>query len=546
MSALQVVLGLMVAVTALALLARMVRIPYPILLVLGGLAIALVPGLPRVSLAPDVVFLVFLPPLVFAAGWFTSLRDVKANLRAIGLLSIGLVLATVVVVAVVAHALVPGLTWAAAFVVGAIVSPTDTVAPSAVFQRLGAPRRLVTILEGESLVNDATGLIAYKFAVVAVVTGAFSPWQAGLQFVLSSLGGVALGLAIMWLLNQLMRRVGEAPIEITLSFLAPYAVYLAAQQLGLSGVLAVAAAGIYASRRDPQTFSAGTRVAAYAVWEVTLFVLNGLVFVLIGLQLPVALDQVAGRSAAQLVGYGLAVSAAAILLRLLWVFPGAYVPRFLSARIRARESDPGWRNVLVVAWTGMRGAVSLAAALALPLTVNGGAPFPDRGLILLVTFCVILATLVGQGLTLPPLMRWLGVGSDEAGVAEEVEARTRAIEAALARLDELEVEGQVPTDGIRFVRAHYGKRQKQVQALLGRVDHEHGPGDGLHHDHEPGSDHVEDHRSRMAAVKRLQLEGIAAERAVIVQLRNTGVIGDDALMQVQRELDLEELRLAQA
>ena len=543
MSALQVTLGLMAAVAVLALAARKLQVPYPILLVVGGLAIALVPGLPRVTLAPDVVFLVFLPPLVYSGGWLTSLRDFRANLRPIGLLSIGLVLATTAGIAVVAHALIPGLPWAAAFALGAIVSPTDTVAPTAIFQRLGVPRRVAAVLEGESLVNDATGLIAYRYAVAAVMTGVFMPWQAGMQLVVSSVGGLVVGLALAWLLNQVQRRLEDAPIEVTLSFLVPYAIYLAAQGLGVSGVLAAAAAGVYASRRSPRTFSAATRIQAYAVWEVGLFVLNGLVFVLIGLQLPLILEGLAGRPAAQLVGYGLAISLAVVLIRFLWVFPATYLPRLLSARLRSRDPYPGWRNVMVVAWTGMRGVVSLAAALSLPLTTTTGAPFPDRDLLLLITFCVILVTLVGQGLTLPVLMHRLGLAAED-GSEEELQARTRAIEAALTRFEELAAENSAAAAGEPIIRAYYGKRRRQAETRLGRVDHEHGPEDGLHHEHEPGRDHTEDHRDRLAAIQRLRLELLQAERAAIVALRDAGIIGDEVLVRVERDLDLEELQLA--
>src|SRR6266700_2692830 len=444
MSALQVILGLLVAVAVLALAARKLHVPYPIVLVVGGLTIALVPGLPPVTLAPDVVFLVFLPPLVYSAGWLTSLRDFKANLRPIGLLSIGLVLATTGCIAVLAHALVPGLPWAAAFALGAIVSPTDTVAP---------------------------------------------------------------------------------------------------QAIDLSGVLAVAAAGIYASRRNHETFSAATRLQAIAVWEVCMFVMNGLVFVLIGLQLPLVREGLAGQPVVQLLGYGLAISLAVILVRLLWVFPATYLPRLLSPRVRAKDPYPDWREVVVVAWTGMRGVVSLAAALSLPLTTAGGRPFPGRDLIVLITFCVILVTLVGQGLTLPPLLRWLRLGGGDAFADEETAARTRAIDAALARLEELGQGEGATEDGMRYLRAYYGKRRRTVETQAGQVDHEHGPEDGLRHAHESGRDHVDDHRDRPAAMTRLHLELLGAERAAIVRLRDIGEIGDEVLLKVQRDLDLEEVRL---
>ncbi len=546
MPALQVVIGLLLAVAVLALAARKLGVPYPIVLVVGGLAIALLPRLPRVTLAPDIVFLVFLPPLVFAAGWFTSLRDFKANLRPIGLLSIGLVLATTAMVAVVAHALVPGMPWAVALALGAIVSPTDTVAPAAIFRRLGAPRRAAAVLEGESLVNDATGLILYRYAVIAVVTGAFSPWQAGLQFVVSSIGGIAVGLLLAWVLNEILLRLDDPVIEITISFLVPYVIYLAAQQLGLSGVLAVAAAGIYSSRRSSETFSAASRVQAYAVWEVGLFVLNGLVFVLIGLQLPLIVQGLAGRPAGQVLGYALAIAATVVLGRVLWVFPATYLPRALSNRLRAHDPYPDWRQVAVVSWAGMRGVVSLAAALSLPLTTAGGQAFPYRDLVLLLTFSVILVTLVGQGLTLGPLMRLLGVGDDGSAEAEELAARTHGIEAALARLQLLADEDWTTEYGVSYVRAYYGKRRHEVETRFGQMGHDHADGAAMHHDHDEGSDHVEDHRLRLATLNRLRIELLAVERTAVVALRDAGTIGDEVLQRVQRDIDLEELRLVQA
>ncbi|HEY4026410.1 MAG TPA: Na+/H+ antiporter [Candidatus Dormibacteraeota bacterium] len=538
-----IVLGLMVAVALLALAAHHLNVPYPILLVLGGLAIALVPGLPRVELAPDTVFLVFLPPLIYAAGWFTSLRDFKANLRPIALLAVGLVLFTVGCIGVVTHMLAPDLPWAAALALGAIIAPTDPVAGTAIFQRLGVPRRIMTILEGESLLNDATGLIALNYAKVAVVTGAFSIWAAGLEFVLSGAGGVALGLALGWLVNQLMKRIQDPPIEITLSILVPYGIYLLTIPTHVSGVLAVAAAGIYAARRSPQTWTAATRIPAYAVWEVLLFVLNGLVFILIGLQLPAVIDGLAGQPVPRLVATAGIITLAVIVTRFVWVFPATYVPRFLSAAIRRRDPYPGWRNVVVIAWTGMRGVVSLAAALSLPLTVRGGAPFPGRDLILLVTFSVILVTVVLQGLSLPVLLRRLGVAADGSAMQEELEARTRSMEAAVARLDELAGEEWTREEGVAWMRMYYGKRRKHIDTQFGRVNHEHRDGG---HQHEEGVDHVEAHRSSLAGHRRLRRELLDVERTTLLGLRDAGVIGDQVLFRVQRDLDLEDIQLAEA
>lgn len=546
MSAVEVVLGLLVPVTVLALLARRLNVPYPILLVLGGLVLGFVPGLPPVRLAPEVVFLVFLPLLIMAAGWYTSVQDLKTNRRPIVLLSVGLVLFSTVGVAAVAQAVIPGLGWGPALVLGAIVSPTDAVAATAIMERLGAPRRLVTLLEGESLLNDATGLVAYRFAVAAVVAGTFSAWVAGSMFALSLVAGVAIGLAVGWMLIQVWRRIEDPLVGITLSFLAPYAAYLLADRvLGVSGVLAVAVTSIYASRRSSEVIPAAVRIQAVGVWDLLIFVLNGLAFILVGLQLRQVLASVGHESVWNLVFTGAAVSLAVVAARFIWVFPSAYLPRFLSRRIRERDPYPGWRNVVVVGWSGMRGVVSLAAALAVPLTVSGGESFPQRDLIIFLTFCIILVTLVGQGLSLPPLLRLLGVASDGTEVHEEARARFRAIDAAMKRLDELAEQDWTNETGLSYVRAYYEKRRHKLRTRFGKLDHEHSAAADGHggHVHAEGADHLEDHRSRQENLRRLRQELLDTERATVIQLRNVGVINDTVLRQVERDLDLEELQL---
>ncbi|MGA2871491.1 MAG: Na+/H+ antiporter, partial [Verrucomicrobiota bacterium] len=385
--------GLLLAVAIIALLARKLHIPYPILFLIGGLLIGCVPELPKVRLSPDLVFLVFLPPLLFPAAFFTSWRDFRANLRPISLLAIGLVLFTTVVVAFLAYYFF-NLPLAAGFVLGAIISPPDAIAATAIAERLSVPRRIVTILEGESLVNDATALIAYRFAVAAVLTGTFSLADAGLQFVFVSVGGVLTGLAVGWLAVWFHKRVDDAPIEITVSLLTPFVAYLPAEHMHVSGVLSVVTAGLYIGRQTPLILSYRTRLQGGPVWSMLEFLLNGFVFILIGLQLPDILHTLSEHkdyTISQLVGYSLIISVAVIVVRLLWVFPAAYLPRFLSKKVRAKDPYPNWRHVTIIGWTGMRGVVSLAAALALRDT------FPGRDLILFLTFMVILATLVVQG-----------------------------------------------------------------------------------------------------------------------------------------------------
>ena len=538
MSQLEIILGLLVAVAVLATLAARLRIPYPILLVVGGSLLGFVPGLPRVELDPELVFLLFLPPLLYVSALFTSWRDFRANFRAITLLAVGLVLMTTVVVAAVVH-LVIGLPWAAAFVLGAIVSPTDAIAATAVAQRLGVPRRIVTILEGESLVNDATGIVAYRIAVAAVVTGAFSVWEAGLQFVVGAAGGVGAGLVIGWLVVLARRHLTDDPsVQNTISLLTPFVAYLVAEELppylwhgllGLSGelhfsgVLAVVTTGLYLGRKGPYIISSGTRLQGYATWELITFLLNGLIFILIGLQLRNVVGGLSEYTVGELFLYGVLVSATAILVRLLWIFPATYLPRWASRKLRERDPSPPWRNVAVLGWTGMRGVISLAAALALPLTVAGGDPFVWRDLIIFLTFCVILATLVVQGLSLPAVIRALGLEDDRIGEREETHGRIRVAEAALERLEELVEEAWVREDTAERVRGLYDYRRNRFAS---RFD---GDPEGV--------------EERSAAYQRLMVELLRAQRRTLVRLRDEGKIGDEAMHRIERDLDLEESRL---
>ena len=529
-SILILVLGLLVAVVALAIIAPRLHIPYPILLVLGGLLLGFVPGLPRFTLDPDVVFLLFLPLLLSSSAWQTSWRDFHANLRPISLLAFGMVLLTTIVVAVVVHVLIPGLPWAVAFVLGAIVSPTDAVAATAIAQRLGIPQRIVTILEGESLVNDATGLVAYRFAVAAVVTGVFSLGEASLQFVVVSVGGIALGLVAGWSLSYVHRWLDNPPLEITITLVTPFAVYLLSEEvLHVSGVLATVTTGLYLTWRAPTFFSSGTRLQAEAVWAMLIFLLNGLVFILIGLQLPGILailnTTIAQRSPILLVWYAILVSLTVILARLVWVFPQALLPRLLSRRLRERDPYPGWRPVVLIGWTGMRGVVSLAAALALPEVTAEGAAFPERAFVIYLTFGVILATLVVQGLSLPLLIRGLGLHDDGASQRQETQARLTAAQAALARLDELASQNEASQESAQHLRKHY---EAQVRSLTKRFKQV---------ANEPGEDHA-------ITYQRLQREALQAERSAVIGLRNQGEINDEVLRRLERELDLEEQRLA--
>lgn len=520
----EIFVGMLLVVAVLALLARKIHIPYPILFVIGGLSLGFIPGIPRVHLNPELVFVFFLPPLLYPAALFTSWRDFRANLRPIGLLAIGLVLITTLSIALLAHHFLE-LPLAAGFVLGAIVSPPDAIAATAIAERLKVPRRIVTVLEGESLVNDASALVAYRFGVAAVVTGAFSLAQAGEKFVIACVGGVLFGLFVGWLVGQFHRRVVDAPIEITVTLLTPFAAYLPAERLGVSGVLAVVAAGLYLGRRLPEITDFQTRLDARPVWDMVEFVLNGFVFILIGLQLPDILHTASMKrfSTTRLVWDALFVSLAVIVIRVLWVFPATYLPRVLSNSLRERDPYPSWRHVAIVAWTGMRGVVSLAAAMALPLTRRDGSPFPQRDLIVFLSFFVILATLVVQGLSLPPLIRWLRIEDDNSLENEEREARLAANKAALARLTEAERDPS-KTGALKRLRIEYEDRVRQLEAT------EH--------------DHVRKHlRLFSNEYERLSRDALNEERRTILELRNKDVINDEVFRRIQIDIDLAEARL---
>jgi CPA1 family monovalent cation:H+ antiporter len=538
---LEIVLGLLVAVAALATLATRLKIPYPILLVLGGSALGFVPQLPRVVLDPELVFLLFLPPLLYVSALFTSWRDFRANARPITLLAVGPVLMTTFVVGAIVHA-IAGLPWAAGFVLGAIVSPTDAIAATTVAQRLGVPRRIVTVLEGESLVNDATGIVAYRVAVAAVVTGAFSIWEAGLQFVVGAAGGVAVGFAVGWLVVWARRHLSEDPsVQNIVSLLTPFVAYLAAEELPhnlwealhdlvgvpadlhFSGVLAVVTTGLYLGRKGPYITSSGTRLQGFATWELTTFLLNGLIFILIGLQLRSVVEGLDDYTVGQLVSYALLISLTVILVRVVWVFPATYVPRWLMRRLRERDPSPPWRNVSIIAWTGMRGVISLAAALALPLQTASGIPFPERDLIIFLTFCVIFATLVVQGLSLPVLIRAFGLEDDHIGEKEETHGRIQVAEAALERLEELGEEDWVREDTAERVRSLYNYRRNRFASRF-----------------EGDPDGVEE---RSVAYQQLMVELLGAQRQRLVSMRDEGSIGDEVMHRIERDLDLEESRL---
>jgi monovalent cation/hydrogen antiporter len=518
-----VLLGLLVGVGGLVALSPMTRIPYPIFLVLGGLALGFVPGVPQVTLRPEYVLVGVLPALLYASAFFTSLRDLRRNMRSIGLLSIGLVAATVLTVALVAHASV-GLPWAAAFVLGAVVAPTDPLAASAIFERLGIPRRLVTLIEGESLVNDATALVAYRVAVGAVVSGTFSAWDLGQGFVIAVAGGLAVGLAVGYLVRMARKRMDNPPAEVTLALLTGYLAYLPAELLGASAVLAAVTAGVYLGWHTPELTTPESRLTNDAVWRILQFILNALLFVLVGLQLRGIVDSLGSYSWAILLRDAALVSGAVVLTRIIWVYPGTYLPRFLFRSVRERDPYPPWQSPTLVAWAGMRGSVSLAAALAVPFVTDAGRPFPDRNLIVFLTFSVIVVTLVGQGLTMPGVIRWLALEDDGMLDHEEAKARIKAADAALARLEELANEEWVRDDTAERMRGAYAFRKRRFAARFDESD------DGA----------IEE---RSLSYQRLRRELLGAERQAVFDLRRNGKISDETMRRVERDLDLEDSRL---
>ncbi|MDQ6914363.1 MAG: Na+/H+ antiporter [Actinomycetota bacterium] len=519
------IVGLLVAVAGLSALARRLSVPYPIVLVIGGALFGFLPGLPRVNLNPDVVLVIFLPPLLYGAAFFANLNDIRANLRGVTLTSVGLVLVTMAAVAVVAHELIPGLPWGAAFALGAVVSPTDPLAAASIMRRMDVPRRLVSSVEGEGLLNDATALVAYRVAVAAVVSGSFSLADAGLKFVAGAAGGIAIGLAVGWIVAAIRERTADPQVSITISLLSGYAAFVPADLAGVSGVLAAVTTGVYMGIRGPSIISPRTRLQGLMVWDILDFIINAVLFVLVGLELRVVVDGLAGRSAGQIAGYAAAVSAVVIVVRLAWVLTVPYLIRLLDRRPSQRACRVGVGPRLVVGWSGTRGAVSLAAALALPLRTHAGAPFPDRNLLIFLTFAVIFATLVLQGLTLPALIRRLGVTTDGGEDEEELRGRLTATKAALAEIDELAGEDWTRDDTVDRLRRLYDYRKRRLAARAGKIEDDQG------------------YEDRSLAYQQMVQSVLGAQRDALVRLRDRGELSNEAMNRLVQELDLEESRL---
>jgi len=524
MGSLLQVLGLIVGVAAIAGLARRLNASAPILLVVAGLAVSLIPGAPAYHLDPELVLVLFLPPLVYSAAINSSLGAVRANARPIALLSVGLVAFTAWVVTVVAKAVVPGLPWAAAVALGGILGPTDAVAAIAIARRVGLPVRIVTILEGESLLNDATALVIYRVAVAAAVSGGVALSNIAWRLVVAVVGGVAIGLVAAYAITLIRRQTEDPLIENTLSLLTPFLAYLPAEAIGASGVLAVVVTGLRLSHDAPVLMSPAARLQEHAIWSVIDFLLEGIVFALIGLQLLDIISHLAGHSALGLIAAAVAMTAAVVISRYAWVFPATYVPRWLSQRVRRRDPSPSWRVPATISWAGMRGVVSLAAAFALPLSTNDGRPFPQRDVSIFLTLFVIVATLVGQGFTMPHVVRWSGLRRDEtAELLAEAAAQQRAAKASLERLDLLTTDEETIAGVAEQLRERAEMRQRGAWERLGG-----------------GSGGTMGAETPTATYRRLRLEMLHAERQEFLAQRDAGQISDDVLRRVQRDLDLEE------
>ena len=517
---------LLLLVAGLSVAGRWLPWPPLITYLLGGVGAAFLPWLPRFQLDPAFFFLCFLPPLLFSDGWLMPIRELLRAKRPILMLAIGLVTFTTVAVGLVAHALVPGLPLAMAFALGAIVSPTDAVAVGSATENLRVPARMTTILNGESLMNDATGLVAFKFALAAVLTGGFSPGRMLAEFSLLSLGGFAVGLAVGYAvgrLRDLLRslRVGDTPVEVTLSLMTPYAAFLLAEHLGVSGVLSVVAAGLYSGWRDPVRMDAETRQTAFGVWSLVIFWLNGIAFVLLGLQFPSLFAAVNHQfTVPRLLGLTAAVAATAMVARMVWVYPGTYLP-FCLRSVRRSETPAHPAAVFVVGWAGMRGTVTLAAALSIPLLMPDGSPFPGRDIVIFLAFGVIAATLAVQGTTLEALIRALKIGEDKDRPREERLARMAAVEAGLAALRDLEPSAATADQNaaLGLVIAEYEQRLSVLTAE---------------------GETQKSARRRRHAGHHYRLAALRAERQALDRLWRAGTIIDDVYRPLQQLLDHEE------
>lgn len=525
-NALLLIIFLLFVVSMLAMLSEKLHISYPIFLVISGLGISLIPNVPQVALHPDIVFIIFLPPLLYAAAWNTSWNDFWTMRRPIGMLAFGLVLFTATAVAFVSNAIIPNFPLALGFLLGGIISPPDAVAATSVLQGIKVPKRIGVILEGESLVNDASSLIVFRVALMSIFTGQFVLWQAGVNFFVVSGGGILVGLVIAHIVYFVHRCLPTtASIDTAISLITPYLMYIAAERFHFSGVLAVVTGGLFLSFRSHDIFSYSSRLQVLSVWNTLVFLLNGIVFILIGLQLPGIIQGLDGYSVKQVIGYALIISLLTIVIRIVWVFPGAYIPRMLSKRIRTREANPGWKSVFIVAWSGMRGVVSLASALSVPLALANGDAFPHRNLILFITFIVILITLVLQGLSLSPIIRLLKIEVHENEDQQRKAIRLRMATAVMDFIESEYADDVAQIDAFNRVKGRYARMIEIAGQNLAKEENK---------DNAP---------SFLPRYRQFLLEIVEVRRKELNAMRHEKLYADELLRNTETELDLEEARL---
>jgi Na+/H+ antiporter len=529
-SSLLLCLSLVLVVSLLVMLGQRLRISYPIFLVLGGLVISFIPGIPRIEINPELIFLIFLPPLLYEAAWFTSWKDFWKWRRVIGSFAFGLVILTACIVAFVSHAIIPGFTLALGFLLGGIISPPDAVAATSVLKGLKIPKRLIIMLEGESLVNDASSLIVFRFALAAVVSGTFVLQDAAVDFVLVTVLGTAIGVAIAMVLYVIFRWLPTTPsIDTALSFVAPYVMYLVAEAFNYSGVMAVVSGGLFLSYRSHQIFSHASRLQGLSMWATVGFILNGLVFMLIGLELPVVMNSLGNYSKMEAIGYALIITLVVILTRIAGAMGTSIFTKLISHVIRTNDPNPGWRSPLIIGWAGMRGVVSLASALSIPIMING-APFPHRNLILFITFVVILVTLVVQGLTLPLIIRWVDVKDPDGTKPEheqEAEVQLHLKKAALQLLHEKYADAIVSNQRVKKLEH---KLENDIQLNTDRLS----------------SQEYED--ADHAAIREYQeifTDLVREQRQVLHELRKQDGLDDEVIRRQEAQMDLEEEKLQQ-
>ena len=510
------------------MLSSKLKIAYPIFLVIGGLLISLIPGIPHITLQPDLVFLIFLPPLLYAAAWNTSWNDFWKFRRPISLLGFGLVIFTSAAIAWISNILIPDFSLAAGFLLGGIISPPDAVAATSVLEGLKVPKRVTTILEGESLVNDAASLIVFRFALAAMFTGQFNMWEATQTFFVVAIAGILIGLAIAHIAYAVHRFFPTTPaIDAAFTLITPYIMYITAEHFHVSGVLAVVAGGLFLTYRSQDIFSYEARIQVLGLWDTLVFLLNGVVFIMIGLQLPEIIHGMETYSVGQAISYAIIISLVTIAIRILWVFPGAYLPRLLFKRIREKEPKPDWQAVLLTGWSGMRGVVSLASALAVPLTLANEKVFPHRNLILFITFVVILFTLVLQGLSLKPMIRLLKIKGDEkeSDKLQELDMRLRLANAVLAHIDDRYSNEIETNDTYKRVRDRYARMIEITQRKL------------------DARDLTSEEQNFLPHYRQMLLELVAVRRSELNHFRHHNTFSEELIREREWELDLEEARL---